>query len=118
MGLSNEPGPDSVAGVSDLATDQHGHLCHADQWTRAWARKTAANDSIELDDDHWAVLEFLREYHEQYADIPPMRLLLRVMEAQLGERFGNSRHIYRLFPEGPARQGSRYAGLPLPESCL
>ena len=41
---------------------------------------------------------------------------------EFGQRFGpdkgSSRYLYRLFPDGPARQACRYAGLPKPVSCI
>jgi tRNA 2-thiouridine synthesizing protein E len=44
------------------------------------------------------------------------------MVKTIGERFGpgkaKSAYLYRLFPEGPARQACKYAGLPKPTGCV
>jgi tRNA 2-thiouridine synthesizing protein E len=47
-----------------------------------------------------------------------MRLLVRELAQRLGAEKGQSRYLYRLFPEGPAKQACRYAGLPKPVSCI
>lgn len=98
--------------------DAHGHLCDWQLWTPEIARVLAAEEQLELDAAHWEILEFLRAHYAQFAEAPPMRLLTRAVGARLGADKGNSRYLYRLFPEGPAKQGSKLAGLPKPLSCI
>jgi tRNA 2-thiouridine synthesizing protein E len=40
------------------------------------------------------------------------------MARQMGREKGNTRYLYRLFPDGPAKQACRYAGLPKPTGCV
>ena len=40
------------------------------------------------------------------------------MKEEFGEEKANSRYLYRLFPEGPAKQATKYAGLPKPARCI
>lgn len=98
--------------------DAHGHLRDWQQWTPEIARWLAQEEQLELTPAHWEILEFLRTHYAQFADAPPMRLLTKVVGARLGADKGNSRYLYRLFPDGPAKQGSRLAGLPKPVSCI
>ena len=104
------PGPPPV--------DEKGYLLDWRDWTPEVARAMAAADGIELDDDHWAVLEIFRDYFAEHEIEPPMRALVRLTAARLGEAKGNSRYLYRLFPDGPGMQACRYAGLPRPASCI
>ena len=69
-------------------------------------------------DAHWVVLDILREYYAEFGIEPPMRALVRMLKNKGIVEHASSLALYRLFPEGPARQGSRYAGLPLPVSCI
>jgi len=43
---------------------------------------------------------------------------VKAMALKLGEDKGNSRYLYRLFPEGPAKQATKIAGLPKPAKCI
>ncbi len=101
-----------------LATDAAGYLRDRADWSEALAQELARRDGLILTEDHWQVLRFVRQYHDEFAMTPGMRLLVRAIAKQLGEDKGNSRYLYRLFPDGPAKQACRYAGLPKPVSCI
>ena len=101
-----------------LATDPEGYLRDLQQWTEDVAAVMAAGDGIELDENHWEVIHFLREYYAQYTVAPAIRILTKAMAKQMGREKGNTRYLYRLFPDGPAKQACRYAGLPKPTGCV
>jgi len=101
-----------------LALDERGYLLDYGAWSPLVAETMAAADGLQLEDDHRAVLAIFREYYEAFAIEPPMRVLVKRAKERLGEEKGNSRYLYRLFPEGPGTQACRYAGLPRPLSCV
>jgi TusE/DsrC/DsvC family sulfur relay protein len=101
-----------------LDTDPEGYLRDLQQWNRAVAQVMAATDGIVLDENHWEVIEFLREYYAQYSIAPAIRILTKAMARKMGREKGNTRYLYRLFPDGPAKQACRYAGLPKPTGCV
>jgi tRNA 2-thiouridine synthesizing protein E len=101
-----------------LALDNKGYLLDPSEWTPAFADRLANTDGLELTARHWEVIEWVREYFFEYDESPPVRLLTRAMAAQRGDAAPSSRELYRLFPEGPAKQACRYAGLPKPVSCI
>jgi tRNA 2-thiouridine synthesizing protein E len=101
-----------------VETDARGYLRNLDDWSEALAIEMARHDGIVLTEAHWEVLRFLRAYYAEYRLAPPMRLLVRELAQRLGAEKGQSRYLYRLFPEGPAKQACRYAGLPKPVSCI
>ena len=103
---------------ADLRRDSAGYLLDAATWTPAFAEAAAAEEGIALGPDHWQVLLFLRDYHAQYEHSPPMRVLVKAIAPLLGEPKATSRRLYQLFPDGPARQACKIAGLPKPEGCL
>lgn len=101
-----------------IALDERGYLLDQAAWSPAVAEVMAAKDGIELGEDHWAVLEIFLEYYSSFEIEPPMRALVQRARERLGEEKGNSRYLYRLFPDGPGTQACRYAGLPRPLSCV
>jgi tRNA 2-thiouridine synthesizing protein E len=107
-----------LPGGEELPLDDKGYLLDWRGWSPAVAATMAAADGLELTEDHWLVLPLFREYFEQYEIEPPMRALVRLVRDCLGPDKGNSRYLYRLFPDGPGTQGCRYAGLPRPVSCV
>ena len=101
-----------------LETDHQGYLRRLEDWDEDVARAMARADDIELDENHWEVLYFLKEYYAQYQLAPPVRILTKAIAKRLGKDKGSSRYLYRLFPQGPAKQACRYAGLPKPTNCI
>lgn len=101
-----------------LPTDKEGFLSDPADWSEEVAHHMAQQDAMVLSEEHWEIIRFLREHYAEYRLIPPMRLLTKAIEKRLGTEKGNSRYLYRLFPDGPVKQGSRYAGLPKPPHCI
>lgn len=107
-----------VSDIDALPLDAKGYLLESELWSPAFAEVMAARDDLTLTPTHWDVIDFLRAYHERYALAPPMRLLVKELGRQFGPDKASSRYLYQLFPDGPARQACRYAGLPKPVSCI
>lgn len=101
-----------------LATDKDGFLRDLTEWSPELAEFMAARDELALGEDHWVVIDYIREYYEDYRIAPAVRILVTVMGRRLGRDKGNSRYLYQLFPRGPAQQACRYAGLPKPTGCV
>ena len=95
-----------------------GNLVHLDDWSEELAQHLAEKESITLTDAHWEVIRFLRKFYFQYGITPMVRLLMKHMRQQLGADKSSEAYLYKLFPEGPSRQGSRIAGLPEPQGCI
>lgn len=101
-----------------LETDNEGFLQDMSVWSPELAEHMAGVDDLELSEDHWVVINYIREYYEDYRIAPAVRILIKAMGRKLGRDKGNSRYLYQLFPHGPAKQACRYAGLPKPTGCV
>ena len=99
-------------------TDEEGYLLDLDAWDNNVAVAMAKKDECELTENHWEVINFLREYYEEYRIAPAVRILTRAVGKKLGKEKGTSRYLYELFPYGPAKQACKYAGLPKPTGCI
>lgn len=101
-----------------IETDEEGYLVNLGDWNEEVAKVLAQQDELELKDTHWEVINFLREYYEEYQIAPAVRVLTKAIGKKLGPEKGNSKYLYELFPYGPAKQACRFAGLPKPTGCV
>ena len=102
----------------DIATDEQGYLKDYTQWQEDLAIVIAGKDNFELSQAHWEVINFVRQFYLTYNTSPAIRALTKAMKAEFGEEKSSSRYLFRLFPDGPAKQATKYAGLPKPKRCL
>ena len=101
-----------------LETDEEGYLSNLSDWEKDVADVMAKADGIDLSDDHWEIINFLREYYEEYQIAPAVRVLTKAVGKKLGKDKGNSKYLYELFPYGPGKQACKFAGLPKPTGCV
>ncbi|QPB42588.1 TusE/DsrC/DsvC family sulfur relay protein [Rodentibacter haemolyticus] len=107
----------NVNGIK-LETDNSGYLLDSSQWNEDVARAIAIQENLALTEAHWEVIYFVRDFYQEYNTSPAIRMLVKAMAEKLGADKGNSRYLQRLFPEGPAKQATKLAGLPKPAKCL
>jgi len=99
-------------------TDEEGYLINLADWNKDIAEVIAKSENVEMSENHWEVVNFLREYYDEYQIAPAVRVLTKAIGKQLGEEKGNSKYLYELFPYGPAKQACKIAGLPKPTGCV
>lgn len=95
-----------------IETDANGNLVNYQDWDKDVAERLAADEGIELTQEHWDVLEYLREEYTNNNNNQPME---RQINKDMGQRWGkkvSSKDLYRLFPKAPSKQGNKIAGLP------
>lgn len=101
-----------------FAVTNTGNLIELHRWNSHLANYLAEKEGIQLSEAHWEVLNFLREFYFTYGVSPMVKILMKYMAEDIGPEHANREYLYKLFPKGPARQGSRIAGLPEPQGCL
>lgn len=101
-----------------LALDKHGYLVNMQDWSEQVALTFAELENIQMQNAHWEVIWFVRDFYQQFHTSPAMRMLVKAMAEKLGPDKGNSKYLFMLFPQGPAKQATRLAGLPKPAKCL
>ncbi len=95
-----------------LEIDEDGFIQDPDEWDEAVAADLAKTEAVdELTDDHWKVVNYLRNYYLEYDMAPMIRKLCKETGFKLKE-------IYDLFPSGPAKGACKVAGLPKPTGCV
>ena len=99
-------------GGKQLEIDEDGFIQDPDQWDQAVAADLAKTEGVEdLTDDHWKVVNYLRNYYLEFKIAPMIRKLCKETDFKLKE-------IYELFPSGPAKGACKIAGLPKPTGCV
>lgn len=101
-----------------IETDKEGYLKVQADWSEKLAEQIAQHENIELSENHWEVVNFVRNFYLEFNTSPAIRMLVKAMAKQLGEDKGNSKYLYKLFPKGPAKQATKIAGLPKPARCI
>jgi tRNA 2-thiouridine synthesizing protein E len=105
-------------GGKQIELDDDGYLVDLDSWSKEVAEVLAKEDSTDLTDAHWEVINFLRDYYEKYQIAPMIKILVKEIGKVMGPEKGNTKYLYELYPAGPAKQACRYAGLPKPTGCV
>jgi tRNA 2-thiouridine synthesizing protein E len=98
--------------------DEEGYLVNLNDWNEDVAVYLAQTENVTLTDQHWEVLNFLRDYYHEFQIAPAVRVLTKAIGKKLGAEKGNSQYLYELFPYGPAKQACKIAGLAKPTGCV
>jgi tRNA 2-thiouridine synthesizing protein E len=101
-----------------VEVDEEGYLLNLDDWNEELCKFLAKKENVDLTEAHWEVIHFLREYYEEYQIAPMIRVLTKAIGKKLGPEKGNNKYLYELYPEGPAKQACKFAGLPKPTGCV
>jgi dissimilatory sulfite reductase related protein len=107
-----------AVGDATIEHDEEGYLTDIGEWTPELAELIANAENIEMTPEHWEVVNFLREYYEEYQIAPAVRILMKEMTKRFGKEKGDQKYLYSLFPYGPAKQACKIAGLPKPTGCV
>ena len=104
--------PTFTHGSISIEVDEDGFMQEPDRWDKEVAAALATTEGVDsLGDDHWKVVDYLRNYYLQFGVAPMIRKLCK-------ETGFNLKKIYELFPSGPAKGACKVAGLPKPTGCV
>jgi dissimilatory sulfite reductase related protein len=96
-----------------IELNEEGFLADPKGWDRAIAEALAKQEEglQELTTEHWAVLDIIRNHYLETSLAPMVRKICKETGFSL-------KHIYELFPSGPAKGACKLAGLPKPDGCV
>lgn len=101
-----------MLGGIEIEIDEDGFIQEPGKWSTAVAEDLAKDENAyPMGEDHWKVIDYLRDYYLKYEIAPPIRMLVKQTGIDL-------KSIYKLFPNGPARGACKVAGLPKPTGCV
>ncbi len=98
--------------LADLERDDHGYLVDLNQWDESIAVELAAEENVNLTDESFKLINFLRdEYINNNANQPNERNMVKGLKGDWDGKL-TTKELYTLFPKGPAKQAGKIAGLP------
>jgi TusE/DsrC/DsvC family sulfur relay protein len=104
--------PQVELGGKALEVDEDGFIQAPDEWTKEVAADLAKTEGVEeMGEDHWKLVEYIRDYYAKFGIAPMVRKLCKETGFKL-------KYIYELFPSGPAKGACKVAGLPKPTGCV
>lgn len=103
--------PTATIAGREVQTDQEGFLTQYDEWNEDIGAALAANIGVEMTDEHWAVIRFLRQDFKEKNETATTRRVDRVGGFPTKLQF-------QLFPKKPAKKMAYIAGLPKPHGCV
>ncbi len=99
--------------VTMPACDDQGYLLDPADWSEDLARVLARQENIELGEQHWLAIRYMREYFAEHQVIPDVRFVTRHLAASVG---GSRNLVFELFPYGYVKQACKIAGMRKPRS--
>jgi TusE/DsrC/DsvC family sulfur relay protein len=93
-------------------TDDEGYLIEPQDWNEEVARQLALQENIQLTEDHWDAIRFMRDYYAEHQIAPDVRHVTKHLAKRLGPDSRNA--VFELFPYGYVKQACKIAGMKRP----
>ena len=103
--------PTTTIDGHEIHVNDEGFLTDPDEWSEPLATSLAAQIGIDLTDEHWAAIRFLREDFATEGETPTLRRISVVGGIP-------TKTLFQLFPQKPAKKLAYVAGLPKPHGCV
>jgi TusE/DsrC/DsvC family sulfur relay protein len=103
--------PVLTIGSADIHVDAEGFLTVYGEWTEPLAEQLAAQIGIELTDEHWKAIRFLRDDYPARGETATLRRVSTLAGIPI-------KQLFVLFPGKPAKKMAYVAGLPKPRGCV
>jgi len=94
--------------------DAEGYLVEPEDWNEDVAQVLAQEENIQLNDDHWDVIHFMRDFYLERQVAADARFVIK----HLAERMGREaqKKLFELFPYGYVKQACKIAGMRRPRA--
>ena len=95
----------------EIHVDDEGFMTEYDEWNEEIAASLAAAIGVEMTDESWKPIRFLREDFKSEGHTPTLRRVSTVGGF-------DTKGLFVLFPKKPAKKMAYIAGLPKPAGCV
>jgi len=103
--------PTATIAGHEVQINDEGFLTEYDEWNEEIGAELATNIGIEMTDESWALIKFLRSDYKETGETATTRRV---------DKIGGfpTKLQFQLFPKKPGRKMSYVAGLPKPHGCV
>ena len=103
--------PTTTLDGHEVHVDEEGFMTEYAEWDETLGKALAAQIGIDMTDDHWKAIRFLREDFVAQGETPTLRRVSTVGGIP-------TKQLFVLFPQKPAKKMAYVAGLPKPHGCV
>lgn len=97
------------------ARDNEGYVVDPRDWSESLARELAAEENLELTEEHWPIICFMRQYWDEHTVAPDVRHVIKHLVEKHGfNKKDAKQHLFTLFPYGYVKQSCKIAGMQRP----
>jgi TusE/DsrC/DsvC family sulfur relay protein len=94
-----------------IHVNDEGFMTDPAEWTEPLAKSLAAQIDIDLTDEHWKAIRFLRDDFAKEGETATLRRISTIGGIP-------TKTLFQLFPQKPAKKLAYVAGLPKPHGCV
>lgn len=95
--------------------DNEGYIVNPAEWNEQLAHELAAEEALELTEEYWEILNFMRDYWNEHKVAPDVRHVVKHLSNEQGLDKASAKHkIFELFPYGYVKQACKIAGMQRP----
>ena len=100
-----------------LVRDIEGYVVDPEAWDPDIARELAEEERLELTEDYWQILNFMRAYWQEHRVAPDVRHVVDFLGNERGyDKKAAKKHLFDLFPYGYVKQACKVAGMQRPRA--
>ena len=103
--------PTTTIDGHEIHVDDEGFMTSYDEWSEPLGKALAAQIGIEMTDEHWKAIRFLRQDYLDQGETATLRRVATVGGVP-------TKTLFELFPKKPAKKMAYVAGLPKPQGCV
>jgi tRNA 2-thiouridine synthesizing protein E len=94
-----------------IHVNEEGFMTEYSEWDEQIAKSLAAQIGLDLTDEHWKAIRFLRQDFADQGETATLRRISTVGGIP-------TKTLFQLFPQKPAKKLAYVAGLPKPHGCV
>jgi tRNA 2-thiouridine synthesizing protein E len=103
--------PTTTIDGHEIHVDDEGFMTEYDEWSEPLGKALATQIGIEMTDEHWKAIRFLRSDFPEQGETATLRRVSTVGGIP-------TKQLFTLFPQKPAKKMAYVAGLPKPRGCV